>query len=328
MIKGTLYVEDNFLNNKIFCEKQNIQSYYKFSKYINIKKAFSKYNFKLDTQDITKESDADFVIYLDYLKKPIGKKNYLIVREPPVILPKNHDINTLNFFNKAFTWNDDLVNGKNIIKFQNGSYDFEKVKLKNKNYQKGYCLICSNKQSNKKNENYTTRFDIIDFFENKEIQFDLYGFGFDKRSYKSRYIEFLFNRLYFPRPKNNFKNYNGTIENKREIASRYKFQFAIENSKNIKGYISEKIFDSFFSNNIPLYSGASNISSYIPDDTFINIDEYNDIESLISFTESLSNDEITNIKKAQIEFFNSESIKNFDTFFNSEKITKHIMQDF
>ena len=74
MIKGTLYVEDNFLNNKIFCEKQNIKSYYKFSKYINIKKAFNKYNFKLDTQDITKESDADFVIYLDYLKRPKGKK--------------------------------------------------------------------------------------------------------------------------------------------------------------------------------------------------------------------------------------------------------------
>lgn len=268
------------------------------------------------------------MIYLDYLKRPKGKKNYLIVREPPVILPKNHDINILNYFDKAFTWNDDLVNGKNIIKFQNGSYDFEKVKLKNKNDQKGYCLICSNKQSNKKNENYTLRFNIIDFFENQELLFHLYGYGFEKRSYKSRYIEFLFNRLYFPRPKNNFKNYKGTIENKREIASRYKFQFAIENSRNIKGYISEKIFDSFFSNNIPLYSGASNISHYIPNETFININEFNDIESLISYTENLSDSDITKIKKAQIDFFNSESIKNFDTFFNSEKITKHIMQDF
>ena len=328
MIKGTLYVEDNFLNNKIFCEKQNIKSYYKFSKYINIKKAFNKYNFKLDTQDITRESDADFVIYLDYLKRPTGKKNYLIVREPPVILPKNHDINILNYFDKAFTWNDDLVNGKNIIKFQNGSYDFEKVKLKNKKNQKGYCLVCSNKKSNKKNENYTLLFNIIDFFENKELLFHLYGYGFEKRSYKSRHIEFLFNRLHFPRPKNNFKNYKGKIENKREIASRYKFQFAIENSRNIKGYISEKIFDSFFSNNIPLYSGASNISNYIPNETFININQFNNIESLISYTENLSDSDIAKIKKAQIDFFNSESIKNFDTFFNSERITKHIMQDF
>ena len=65
----------------------------------------------------------------------------------------------------------------------------------------------------------------------------------------------------------------------------------------------------FFSNNIPLYSGASNISSYIPDDTFINIDDFNDIESLISFTESLSDNQITNIKKAQIDF----EIFNFTT---------------
>ena len=252
----------------------------------------------------------------------------MIVREPPVILPKNHDINTLNHFDKAFTWNDDLVNGKNIIKFQNGSYDFEKIKLKNKKNQKGYCLVCSNKQSNKKNENYTLRYNIIDFFENKKLLFHLYGYGFETRSYKSRYVEFLFNRLHFPRPKNNFKNYKGTIENKREIASRYKFQFAIENSRNIKGYISEKIFDSFFSNNIPLYSGASNISSYIPKETFININQFNNIESLIAYTENLSDSDITKIKKAQIDFFNSESIKNFDTFFNSERITKHIMQDF
>ena len=78
----------------------------------------------------------------------------MIVREPPVILPQNHDIKTLNLFNKAFTWNDDLVNGKNIIKFQNGSYDFKKVKFKNKNDQKGYCLICSNKNQIKKRKLY------------------------------------------------------------------------------------------------------------------------------------------------------------------------------
>ena len=83
-----------------------------------------------------------------------------------------------------------------------------------------------------------------------------------------------------------------------------------------------------FFNNIPLYSGASNISSYIPKETFININQFNNIESLIAYTENLSDSDITKIKKAQIDFFNSESIKNFDTFFNSERITKHIMQDF
>ena len=138
----------------------------------------------------------------------------------------------------------------------------------------------------------------------------------------------MFNRLHLPRPKNNFKNYQGTIENKRKIASNYKFQFAIENSKNIKGYISEKIFDSFFLTTFRYTQEPPILSAYIPDDTFINIDEFDDIKSLISFTQSLSINEISNIKKAQIDFFNSELIKNFDTFFNSEKITKHIMQDF
>ena len=76
MIKGTLYVEDNFLNNKIFCEKQNIKSYYKFSKYINIKMSLIN-TILIDTKTLPKKV-MQILLYLDYLKD-LKEKNYLIV---------------------------------------------------------------------------------------------------------------------------------------------------------------------------------------------------------------------------------------------------------
>ena len=78
-IKGTFFVDKNYLNNRIFCEDFNKNKNYSLSKYIAVKKEFEKLNIEIHTQDILPETVSDFTIYLDFLKKPVGRKNYLIV---------------------------------------------------------------------------------------------------------------------------------------------------------------------------------------------------------------------------------------------------------
>ena len=327
MKKGILFVESKYFKNKIFCEKNNQKNHFKYSKYIELKKEFERNKISLCTQDIYSFKEADFVIYLDFKKRPQGKNNYLIVREPPAIIPENHDLDKLKIYNKIFTFNDDLVDNINIHKYYNGSYNFDLVKPKKNFSTSGYCLICSNKKSNHIKENYSMRYSLIDFFEKNNLKFDLYGIGFHKKAYANKYLEFFLRNVPVLRPYENLKNYKGVVKNKREIASHYLFQFAIENSKNINGYISEKIFDSFFSDNIPVYSGSSNVKKYIPSETFIDLKAYDSIESLIEFTENLNQVSILNFKKAKEDFLNSEGVKIFDSETNSKNLVNIVLED-
>lgn len=327
-LRGTFYVEKEYLNNKIFSNELNEKEYFKYSKYISIRDGFLKHGIQIDTQDIISEKNSDFTIYLDYTKKPVAQKKYIIVREPPIIIPKNHNLKYLKKFDKAFTYNDKLIDGKKIIKFINGSYDFSKIKIAKPKSQSGYVLICRNKKSFKSGECYSLRNRVITFFETKNIKFHLYGFGWDFRTFNNKITEVFFNRLSIIRPKSPFiKNYKGTINNKREEASEYLFQFSIENSNNTEGYISEKIFDAFFSNNIPIYCGAPNIKNFIPDDCFINMKDFSSIEELIDFTSKLTKLDIDNLKKSRDKFLSSSKANLFSSDFNSKILINEIIND-
>jgi alpha(1,3/1,4) fucosyltransferase len=326
--RGTFFVEKQYLKNKIFSNELNEQEYFKYSKYISIREGFLKHGIQIDTQDIIGEKHSDFTIYLDYPKNAQARKKYLIVREPPIIIPKNHSLKYLKKFDKIFTYNDKLIDGKKIIKFINGSYDFSKIKIAKPKSQSGYVLICRNKKSFRRGECYSLRNRVITFFESKNIKFDLYGFGWDLRAFNNKIIEVFFNRLPIKRPKSRFiKNYKGTINNKREKASEYLFQFSIENSNNTEGYISEKIFDAFYSNNIPIYCGAPNIKNFIPEDCFINMSDFLSIDELIDFTSKLNKLDIETLKKSRDKFLSSSKAHLFSADFNSKILINEVIND-
>lgn len=327
--KGTFFVDKTYLDDRIFNEEINKRENYRLSKYIEVKKEFERLDVEIHTQDILPEAESDFTIYLDFLKKPNAKKSYLIVREPPIIIPDNHDPQKLKCFDKVFTWNDELIDNKFYIKYYNQSYDFSKVRTFNFSKKKeGYVLICSNKTSNRPGENYSLRNHIIDFFEDKNYNFDFFGFGWLERRYPNRFVEAFFNRLKIKRPKNKFyTNYKGEIDDKRAKSSQYLFEFGIENTNNINGYITEKIFDPLFSNTIPIYSGSPNISSYIPNECYINIDNFSNFKKVIEYTESLTNDEIIKFAKARDRFLESSKSNVFSSQKNAEIITSLILDD-
>ena len=54
------------------------------------------------------------------------------------------------------------------------------------------------------------------------------------------------------------------------VFSKYKFILCMENSY-FDGYITEKIFNCFYANSIPLYKGAFNVSKFINKDSYIDL---------------------------------------------------------
>jgi hypothetical protein len=86
------------------------------------------------------------------------------------------------------------------------------------------------------------------------------------------------------------------------VFNRYKFVICFENSY-LDGYITEKIFNCFFSKTIPIYKGSPIISNYISDKSFI--DARNSISDIITQISQLVNNE-----KKYNEIVNVDKISN------------------
>jgi len=324
---ATIYVPDYLKNNRLFSDFYNRYNFYVNSKYIFLKNYFIKYGIELNTQDLNINKKIIFTIYLDNIYRTSKHLNYLIVREPSIIYPSNHDINKFNHYKKIFTYNDKLIDNNRIIKYNSQCFDFKKIKIQKTINQEGYTLITSNKKSNKNGENYSLRYELIDFLNQNNFNFSIYGRGWSQYNSKNKLVESFLNRVPFLRPKQNIKNYKGEVYDKRKTGSKHLFHLSIENTKIHNGLITEKLFDSFFSNSIPIYSGPENIKDYVPEDTFINIDNFDNFNDLFSFTENLKQEQIMNYKYAREMFFNSDKIKYFDAEYNSRVLAKSILND-
>ncbi len=135
-------------------------------------------------------------------------------------------------------------------------------------FEKKLCtLVSANKTSKHPLELYSEREEAIRFFEDKPAgEFEFYGQRWDKAGYK---------------------NYRGAPENKFEVMKNYRFSICYENTRDLKGYITEKIFDSFASGCVPVYWGASNVQDYIPENCFIDRRKFQDNEELYRFLKSM-----------------------------------------
>ena len=67
----------------------------------------------------------------------------------------------------------------------------------------------------------------------------------------------------------------------------YVFSVCFENAKGFPGLITEKIFHCFNAGSIPIYFGASNIEKHIPEDCFINYENFKSIKDMYDYIKHL-----------------------------------------
>jgi len=295
-------------------------------------------NIELGTIDKISIFDSDVVVFVDCpnknnkilmeairLKKPL----YLIILETPMINFESHNKENHKFFKKIFTWSDILIqeNPNKYIKI-NFSHDIP-TEINKSLSDKGKlcCMIAGNKKISFKNELYSKRKEIIKWFELNHLEdFDLYGFGWDEVTMgNNRYINYTLRRSQFLR---NFfgvsyKSYRGSVERKNPILKKYRFSICFENVYNLPGYITEKIFDSFFAGCVPIYLGASNIDRYIPENCFIDMRKFNSIVEVYNFISEISDDDYMNYLNNIEGFLNSENV----TQFSSKNFSKTIIDE-
>lgn len=281
-----------------------------------LKKEFKKHGYDLSTQDINGISDSQVVIYNEMPKTLPNKndiqKSYLMLFESELIRPDNWNLNKHKYFNKIFTWDDDIIDNKKYFKFNFAQQIPSSITKDLLKKEKLCTLIAGNKKVNHPLELYTKRVEAIRWFEkNYHEDFDFYGIGWDNFSHPNEYIKILLNKikiLKFFVP--NFQCYGGKVDSKREVLEKYKFAICYENAKDISGYITEKIFDCFFAGCIPIYWGADNIIKHIPKECFIDKREFNTYEELYHYIKNMSDGEYI------------KYLDNIENFLNSEKAYK------
>ena len=311
-IKASLITYKNCLNNKIFDLTRRDNNSKKF---IYLRDKLSENNINLQTYDINLPKNSLLSIHFDVHKNALSSKrspiNILIVRESPLINKSNQSRKYLDKFDLILTWNKELCDNKKILWSGYGNSSKLLQTDENKIYsekKKDLCTIISKKNSINKNSLYREREKAIDFFNNSDLKFDLYGYGWDRRQFKGimrplNKISYLRDFLYQTYP-----SYKGSVKSKAETFRNYKFSLCFENCAS-NGYITEKIFDSMFSGCIPIYLGCPNINKEIDPDTFIDFRDFSSYKDLYFYIKTMPEKEY---------LFKLNKIKEFyDVFLNT-----------
>jgi len=281
-----------------------------------------KHGIHVSTIDTQPLDSYDAIVFLDfpsfknqYFKKLIKEKFenlYLLIWENETIKPNNWKKENYQYFKRLYTWNDEIVDNKKIFKF----FVPQKIPLglsfELSQKKKFCCMIAANKSSNHILELYSERVRAIRWFEKNAPQsFDLFGTGWN---------DYTFNGVL--RPLNKFKalkklvtpfypSYKGAIKSKPSILKDYKFSICYENARDIPGYITEKIFDSFFAGCVPICWGAPNITDFIPENTFIDRKKFDTYKELFDYMWNMSETEYLNYIYSIEKFVNGPQIYPF-----------------
>lgn len=262
-----------------------------------------KLGFDLSTYDINSIDESDFVFYfhLDdntpYPKIENKEKSFFFIWECEIITPQFYDKELHKYFNKIFTFRDDLVDNVKYFKI-NYSFNIPSSIDKNLSNKTKLCtLIAGHKLSSDKLELYSERIRAIRWFEsNHPDEFDLYGRGWNSFISNNMLVRKICNKLPVVKKMiekyiwNGYPSYKGEIVSKIEVLKKYKFSICYENARDIPGYITEKIQHCFFAGCVPIYWGANNITDYIPGNCFIDKRDFNSYEELYAFIDNISDE--------------------------------------
>lgn len=181
-------------------------------------------------------------------------------------------------------------------------------------------------------ELYSERLRAIEYFSETE-EIDLYGIGWDEPTSKvgPAFVPGTFEKVRMPGTAQRInrkllaywqrvvpeprlvaarKVYRGFSKSKPETLGKYKFALCFENSI-LKGWITEKIFDCFFAGTVPVYWGPTDVTDYIPENTFIDKRKYPTYPELRAYLKSLTEKDIQRYKENARDFLTSEKFKPF-----------------
>ncbi len=291
----------------------NDQGFVEVGPWKSMCEVLAKKHTTIKVTDLSQEHDSNVLTYVVVFNKPQYldvkklkkfplKKAVLFAWEPPVVQKNLYTDRFLSNFKRVYTWDDDLVDNKKFFKFYYPVLQQMRSDLPSFEERKLLTQVSGRKKSKHKKELYSQRLEVIRYFQEREAgEFEFYGNGWDKEE---------------------FRDYRGAPADKYEALKNYKFSVCYENMRDVKGYVTEKIFDCFATGTIPIYWGASNITDFIPKECFIDRRDFKDFDAVMEFIRTMDKETYLTYQKNIQAFLVSDKAKLF-----SEEMFKVIFLD-
>jgi len=296
---------------------------------------FLNYGIELNNPDVNLGRRITFHLLHDgQAISNLPNPKYLIAMENPFICPLNRNEEYLRQFNAVFTWNRDLLHLPNTIQLfipnqiHCGPFpSFEERTIFS-------CIINANKAfpQGLSTDLYRERLEVIRWYEKNAAQdFCLYGLGwgkpspaFDFQGKIKRRAERLATQIFGYKP---FPSYAGEVEKKSTVYQNTKFAYCYENVADLPDYITEKIFDCFFSGCVPIYWGSNTIYEHIPSDCFIDRRQFKSTQDVHNYLKSIDAPTYARYQKNIVNFLESPAAIAFDTSQYVSIIRTRILND-
>ena len=265
----------------------------------------------------------------------LNKKKILIQRENQKINKKYNNSDLFDKFDQIFTWDTKKLKKKNFQRFHKG-INFTNI-VNNKPYflnKKFASMVAWNKIINYYETLYVERQKIIKWFNDKcPIDFDLYGYGWNKFYFKKPKLLRVFNRFEFitkilsPKLEVYQGQIDGSLQDKLNIIKNYKFHFVIENAS-LNGWITEKIFHAYLAGTVPIYLGAPDINDFVPSNSYINYMDFKDLDDLYKFLKNIDNLSYESYLESARNYLESDKKSAFEVHLNIGSIINYLLQNF
>ncbi len=313
--KKTVYVLfENDGNHDIFYDKKSIINGYAIP-YVYLREEIERlgYNFRptFDYAALAYATDVAYIIsitcvnhvILQSVNKFPKERCFLFVLEPWTTHGQLYNIRLSDFFGKIFVMFDDIIDKCKYFKFYHPVYcetitknipDFE---------HKKFCvMVQSNHSVAHPQSEYEERRKAASFFDNTG-EFDLYGAHWE-----------------------GYRSWRGKLKtDKLDVIKNYKFYLAYENMKDQRGYMTERLFEAFYAQCIPIYLGPSNITDYVPAQCFINRLDFSSYDDLYLFLKSMTQSTYKSYIMEGQAFLQSEKVKPFTSKQFAKTITENMV---
>lgn len=321
-------------NNEIFRADSPLNRDGTFEPYIRLRGLFLARGIMLETDDHNAERNVEFELHQDVQREKSGATAYLMLFETPLVKPQNGDSHNWVRYKRVFTWRDDLVDGDRFVKI-NFPNPLTVPAVDGWRARDHFCCVIAGNKAVAIDDDralYTERVRTIRWFEcHAPVEFDLYGIDWDLPPLRQGLLGKVQKRLWrhasWLAPPQPFPSYRGSINSKRDVLLHTRFSICYENVRDLPGYITEKMFDCFFSGCVPVYWGASNITDYIPADCFIDRRQFSDIADVYRRLKSISEEEFRDYQQRIAEFLASDAARPFSSEAFAEIIVNTVVSD-
>lgn len=306
--------------------------------FVYMKEVLKEFGIDLSTRDINTTKESFLLFAWDNphtiaAKKRDGQIWSLIMQEPPVYAPETWDKHYHDKFDYVFTFDETLVDNKKYF-YYSFAVDTEYFSIPEIVSEEVYkrrtlAVNVSNAVQRQIDPDYPNcthyrRYKTIKWYgRHYPHDFGFYGGTFRKRDYYFQYRgarlvrqlvpSDIYRRIAAYLQRDLINVFRGELKplEKFDVIKNYNFYYCYENSTDINGYISEKIFDCFYNGLVPIYWGAPNIGELIPYNCYIDGSKYESEEELYSFIKTMKYDQYRSYLEEANRFLLSQEMDRF-----------------